>query len=434
MRAALAVFYFRVLGELPYGLTADIAEALRTPDAQRTSSQRRLLRQHYRRQHWEQWDAWERRRQQLQEQLDGIAKQAVRVMVMDDLPERRPTFVLHRGDYQKPLQEVHAGTPAVLPPLPDGPEPARLRLAKWLISPHNPLTARVIVNRHWQMFFGRGLVETAEDFGSQGQRPSHPELLDWLATRLIESGWDIKQLHRDIVLSSAYRQSASVPAEAGELDPENRWWMRGPRYRLPSWMLRDQALAAAGLLSSRFGGPPVKPYQPDGLWAEATFGKIRYQRDTGEALYRRSLYVFWRRIVGPPMFFDAAKRQTCEVRPTRTNTPLQALTEMNETAMVECARAMAQRCLIEGGKTDEERLRYAFRLVTSRWPRREETEILRRRLEDSRRRFQQQPEEARQLLAVGESSRVELGDPIDHAALTVVCNLLLNLDEVLTRE
>ena len=255
----------------------------------------------------------------------SAAQAVTRVMVMEDMPAPRETFILARGSYEKPTEKVTAAVPAALPPLdPDAPR-NRLGLARWLVAPANPLTARVTVNRAWQQFFGNGLVKTPEDFGVQGEKPSHPELLDWLATEFVRSGWDVKALHRLIVTSATYRQASRVPAALAERDPQNRLLARGPRYRLPAWMIRDQALAASGLLVSNLDGPPVKPYQPTGVWEEATFGTKSYAQDHGPALYRRSVYTFWRRIIGPTEFFDTASRQTCVVKPGRTNSPLHAL-------------------------------------------------------------------------------------------------------------
>ena len=279
------------------------------------------------------------------------------------------------------------------------------------------------------MFFGRGLVETSEDFGRQGKRPSHPRLLDWLALRFVRSGWDVKAIHRLIVTSAAYRQSSAWR------DAPPHLLARSPRYRMPSWMLRDQALAASGLLAGRFGGPSVKPYQPAGVWAEATFGKIRYSQDRGERLYRRSMYVFWRRIVGPTMFFDNGKRQTCEVKPARTNTPLHALTTLNETAFVEASRTLAQRVMLEAPQASpEERIALAVRYVLARSPEKDELKILRRRWEFLKEEFAKQPAEAEKLLAVGEAARAKELELAEHAAYAVVCSLLFNLDEALTRE
>jgi hypothetical protein len=375
---------------------------------------------------------------------DAAANAIPRVMVMQDVAKPRDTFVLTRGAYDKHEAKVQPGVPASLPPLPEGAPPNRLALANWVVSPDNPLTARVTVNRFWQQFFGSGLVKTEEDFGVQGERPSHPELLDWLEVEFVSpsaSGgrepavpWDVKRLLRLIVTSATYRQSSKVSPELRERDPENRLLARGPRHRLPAWMLRDQALFASGLMTPTVGGPPVKPYQPPGVWEEATFGFKQYKQDHGEALYRRSLYVFWRRIVGPTMFFDAANRQTCTVRTVTTNTPLHALTTLNETTFVEAARALAQRAMERGGATDADRLAFALRCLTARRPTDRESEILAESLERQRKLFAADPAAAAKLLKVGESPRNEKLDVVEHAALTAVCTLLLNLDEVLTKQ
>jgi hypothetical protein len=326
------------------------------------------------------------------------------------------------------------------------------------------------------MFFGTGLVKTSEDFGVQGELPSHPELLDWLACEFMQptppaplpSGrgekggekvgepdpaktdsplpegrgaggvgnpkpWDTKHLIRLIVTSATYRQSAKVTPELLERDPDNRLLARGPRHRLPSWMIRDQALAASGLLTPTFGGPPVKTYQPAGIWEEATFGNKRYVQDKGEALYRRSLYVFWRRIVGPTMFFDAANRQTCSVKTTMTNTPLHALVTLNETTYVEAARTLAQLALEKGGATDAERLAFAFRRVLARTPTDAEAKVLAGALAKQRKLFAADKDAALKLLKVGDSPRNEKLDATEHAALAAVCLMMLNMDEALNK-
>src|SRR5262249_27920742 len=277
----------------------------------------------------------------------------------------------------------------------------RRGLAAWLVSPTNPLTARVRINRAWQQFFGAGLVRTPEDFGVQGQRPSHPELLDWLAGEFVRSGWDVKALHRRIVTSATYRQSSRVPAALAERDPENRLLARGPRFRLPAWMIRDQALAAGGLLAPRLGGPPVQPHQPRGGWGEAALGNKRYRPGPGEALYRRSVYTFWRRIAGPTGFFDTTSRQVCVVKPSRTNTPLHALTTLNDTTYVEAARALAQRALRSAGPSDAERIDRAFRLVLARAPADDERRVLLGALERSRREVAADRAAAGRMLAAG---------------------------------
>ncbi|MBI1374750.1 MAG: DUF1553 domain-containing protein [Phycisphaera sp.] len=369
---------------------------------------------------------------------DNIGKEAnaIKVMVMDELPadKRRTTAILAKGAYDKPGEVVHEGTPAILPPLASDDRPTRLDLARWLVRPDHPLTARVTVNRYWQQFFGTGLVKTTEDFGTQGERPSHPELLDWLASEFIRSGWDVKHMHKLIVTSATYRQSSRVDSELLERDPHNRLLARAPRYRMPSWMLRDQALFVSGLMTEKLGGPPVMPYQPKGIWAEATFGKKHYTQDPGDKLYRRSVYTFWRRIVGPPVFFDVAKRQTCEVKVARTNSPLHALVTMNDVTYVEAARAMAQRVLQTAGEDPTQRATLAFRLVASRKPSAAELDVMTGRVDELRRQYAGDAKAAKELLAVGDSPRDEKLDPVEHAAYTGLCLMLLNLDETLTKE
>ncbi|MBV8315854.1 MAG: PSD1 domain-containing protein [Planctomycetaceae bacterium] len=365
---------------------------------------------------------------------DGFSKTIPRVMVMEDMPRPRETFLLARGSYEKPTEKVDPDVPASLPPLPPGAPRNRLGLARWLVSPDNPLTARVTVNRAWQQFFGIGLVKTPEDFGVQGEAPTHPELLDWLATEFVRTGWDLKRLHRLIVTSATYRQSSRIPPALAERDPRNRLLARGPRFRLPAWMIRDQALAASGLLVRKVGGPPVKPYQPEGVWEEATFGTKRYQRDKGEALYRRSVYTFWRRIVGPTEFFDNAARQTCVVKPTRTNTPLHALTTLNDVTYVEAARAMAERVLTTAGSSPDERVELAFRLVLARKPTAEEARVLLASVARVGREFAADREAAKKYLAAGDSPRNQALDPVEHATFAVLCSAILNLDEALIKE
>jgi hypothetical protein len=429
-------FYFNKTSDSIFGIPTDVAAALKIDPKDRDSKHRKLLRDHYRSKNWPRWKTLSKSRDRLTKQISGIDGQAATVMVMDDLPkdQTRKTLILDRGGYDKPTDiAVGPGTPAVLPPLPANASGDRLSLATWLVDPDHPLTARVTVNRYWQTFFGRGIVESTEDFGSQGSRPTHPDLLDWLAVRFIQSGWNVKQIHKLIVMSATYRQSSRLTRQSIRDDPENKWFARAPRYRLPSWMLRDQALAISGLLSPKIGGPSVKPYQPDDIWAEATFGKIRYSPDSGEKLYRRSLYIFWRRIVGPTMFFDGAKRQTCEVKPTRTNTPLHALTTLNETTFVESARQMAQR-VIEESDRPQHRLENAFRLATARLPTQRELNVLSNRLTKLETDFESDPDGAAKLLSVGQSPTNKNIDPAEHAAYTVICSILMNLDETLSKQ
>lgn len=359
----------------------------------------------------------------------------VKVMVMDTRDKPRHTMILVKGIYNDVTdRKATAAVPNMLPPLPsiEGQPNTRLELARWIVSPENPLTARVTVNRYWQTFFGRGIVTTPDDFGLQGAQPSHPDLLDWLAVEFVESGWDVKHIHRLIVTSDTYRQSARVTPELLQIDPVNQLLTRAPRYRMPSWMLRDQALATSGLLAPTLGGPPVRPYQPDGIWAEATFGKKTYQVDSGKKLYRRSIYTFWRRIIGPTMFFDAARRQTCQVKRNLTNTPLHALTTLNDVTYVEAARVLARRAQ-QGHTTTKDRISWAFQVLTSRPPNDAELSLLEKRLAAYTKTFSDEPERATQLLSVGETPRDASFLPAEHAAYTALFNTLMNLDEALVK-
>ncbi|MEX0679177.1 MAG: DUF1553 domain-containing protein [Pirellulales bacterium] len=356
------------------------------------------------------------------------------VMVMQEMPTPRETFLLERGQYDKPGEKVSPGVPASLHPLAPGVPQDRLAFARWLVDPANPLTARVAVNHFWQSYFGAGIVKTVDDFGAQGDAPSHPELLDWLAVEFMASGWDVKGLQKLIVTSATYRQSSQLTPERLERDPENRLLARGPRLRLPAEAIRDSALAASGLLVERVGGPSVKPYQPPGLWKELTGGGD-FEQEHGEGLYRRSLYTFWKRTIAPPSMitFDASAREACSVRETRTNTPLQALALLNEVTFVEAARALAARVMREAGQPDE-RIALAFRLAASRPPSDNELSILGGSLVRHLRKFRRQPEDAAKLLKVGEAPADGRLDPCELAAYTAVANLILNLDEVITKE
>ncbi|HTM47325.1 MAG TPA: DUF1553 domain-containing protein [Bryobacteraceae bacterium] len=358
------------------------------------------------------------------------------VMVMAESPTPKETHLLIRGAYDNPGEKVQPGVPAALPALPARAPNNRLGFAKWLIDPGNPLLARVTVNRFWQMYFGTGLVKTVEDFGVQGEWPSHPELLDWLATEFIRTGWNVKAMQKLIVTSAAYRQSSKAAPELRQRDPDNRLLARGPRLRLPAETIRDQALYAAGLLKEKTGGPSVKPYQPTGLWKELTMGGLDYVQDKGEDLYRRSLYIYRKRTVSPPIManFDASGRESCEVRETRTNTPLQALNLMNDVTFVEAARFLGQRMLREGGADPVARLRYGFRLVTGRAPSDQEREVLLGSLRFHLDHFSDKPQEAHALLSQGESRCDPALDEKELAAYASVGSLLLNLDETITKE
>ena len=357
------------------------------------------------------------------------------VMVMQEMPARRDTFLLNRGQYDRPGEIVAPGIPAALHALPQSAPNNRLGYAQWLISKENPLTARVTVNRFWQMYFGVGLVKTVEDFGSQGDAPSHPELLDWLAVEFVESGWDVKALQKKILMSATYRQASRISEDLMQRDPENRLLARGPRFRLSAEMVRDQALNLAGLLVEKTGGPSVKPYQPAGVWSDLTNGGD-YKADHGDNLYRRSLYTFWKRTIAPPsmMTFDASGRESCVVRENRTNTPLQALTLMNDVAYVEAARKMAERMMTEGGLTPAARIDYGMLLATARHANAQESSVLADGYQAQLDRYKTNREAALRLLSQGESRRNEKLDAGELAAYTLVASLLLNLDETVTKE
>jgi hypothetical protein len=313
--------------------------------------------------------------------------------------------------------------------------PNRLGLARWLVDPTNPLMARVAVNRFWQMYFGVGIVKTSEDFGSQGDAPSHPELLDWLATEFVRTGWDVKALQKTIVMSATYQQASRVSPELLAKDPDNRLFARGPSMRLSADLVRDQALAIAGLLVNKIGGPSVKPYQPEGLWNEIGGGGA-YVQDHGDGLYRRSLYTFWRRSIPPPSManFDASARESHMVRPVVTNTPLQALDLMNDVAYVEAARVFAERAMKEGGTMPAERINYAFRLATARLPKPSEAAILLNAFRQNSELFKAKPDAALKYVSHGEHPRNTRFDLNELAAYTSVTSLILNLNETVTKE
>ncbi|MCW5978376.1 MAG: DUF1553 domain-containing protein [Bryobacteraceae bacterium] len=355
------------------------------------------------------------------------------VMVMSEKQPLRETHLLKRGAYDNPGEAVTAAVPSFLPPMGAGVPNNRLGLARWLVSPENPLTARVTVNRFWQMYFGVGLVKTTEDFGAQGEWPVNPELLDWLATEFMRTGWDVKALLKTVVMSATYRQSSKATPELLQKDPDNRLLARGPRIRLSPEMIRDQALAVSGLLVEKTGGPSVKPYQPPGLWQELG-GGAGYVPDKGEGLYRRTLYTYWKRTAPPPslIIFDSPTRETCAVRETRTNTPLQALALMNDVAYVEASRKLAER-MMAGGRAVADRLDHGFRLATGRPPKPEEMDLLRRAFETFAARYRGDKKAAARLLSHGESPRDFKLDPRELAAYASVASLVLNLDEVITK-
>jgi hypothetical protein len=356
------------------------------------------------------------------------------VMVMEE-GKPRQAFVLKRGAYDNPGEKVQPGVPAVLPPVKSEWPANRLGLARWLVDRSNPLTARVTVNRFWQMYFGNGLVKTVQDFGSQGEWPAHLDLLDWLATDFMESGWNVKALQKTIVTSATYRQSSAVTPELVQKDPENRLLARGARLRLGPDILRDQALELAGLLVEKIGGPSVKPYQPAGLWQELAGGD-GYKRDKGDGLYRRSLYTYWKRTIAPPFMvnFDSPNREVCTVRETRTNTPLQALNLMNDVTFLEASRKLAERVMREGGKKPEERIDFAYRLVLAREPKPDEKQVVLDTLKGFEARYRADRDASKKFLEQGDSPRAGKLDSRELAAYTAIASVMLNLDETVTKQ
>jgi mono/diheme cytochrome c family protein len=359
------------------------------------------------------------------------------LMVMQETATPRPAYLLRRGAYDAPAEKVERAVPAVFPAMPEQFPNNRLGFARWLVSAENPLTARVQVNRLWQMLFGTGLVKTVEDFGSQGELPSHPELLDWLATEFQQNGWNVKASLKTMVMSATYRQSSKAAAELLQRDPENRLLARGARFRLPAEMIRDQALLTSGLLAERLGGPSVKPYQPAGLWKDMTFSNMtNYDQAKDEGLWRRSLYTFWKRtILNPAMLtFDATGREFCKVRETRTNTPLQALNLMNDTTYIEAARMLAQRMMLECSNRPDQRLAWAFRSLTSRSPSEAEQKVLLDSFSAQLAYFRKHPEKAETLLTIGEKRNNNKLDAAELAAYAMTASLILNLDETITKQ
>ena len=428
------------------GVPSAIGLALAVEPGKRTDAQKESVRDYYRSAVDPEGKRLSARLADLKGKREALDRSIPTAMIMQEMSKPRDTFLLLRGQYDKKGDQVRADVPAILPPLPDDAVRNRLTLAQWLVDPKHPLVGRVTVNRYWQTFFGTGLVKTAEDFGSQGEAPSHPELLDWLAVDFVspEVGkpWDVKRLVKRIVTSAAYRQ-ASVVTPAGLLkDPENRLLARGSRYRLAAEFIRDQALAVSGLLNPSIGGKSVSPYQPPGLWEElasredgANWTAQSYTQSHGADLYRRTMYTYWKRTSPPPTLvtFDAPDRETCTVRRARTNTPLQALVLMNDPTYVEASRKLAERVLKEGGSTDESRLSFAFRLATARAPLPEERAILKRVLDLRRVAYRREKPQAEKLLKVGESARDSKLDPTEVAAWTAVSSVILNLDETVTR-
>lgn len=376
-----------------------------------------------------------RRADAARQQLRTYESQAgeVKVMVMHDREQPRDTFVLQRGVWDQHGEQVTPGVPAAVLEWPQEKTQTRLDLAHWIVSPDNPLTARVVANQLWQICFGAGLVRTPEDFGLQGEVPVHPELLDWLAVELVESGWDVKHVMRLIVTSETYQQSSKFTPELLEQDPENKLLARGARFRLPSWMIRDAALQASGLLDESLGGPPMMPYQPRGVWEALFKGRFTYEPSQGDIQFRRTLYAFWRRSSTPTYLFDVAPRRICEVRPRRTNTPLHALTLMNDLSQLEAARSLAVQ-MVATESPPAERIDWLFQRVLSRSATTAEVATLEPQLTAWLAEYRQSPDEARMLLDFGQPERNVDQQMADTAAYTVLASLVLNLDEAITHE
>ena len=426
------------IGKVP----AAIAQILAIPADKRDGKQRETLQKHYRASVSPILKEPAAQLEKLRAEQKTVQKQVPNVMVMQQMDKPRETHILVRGQYNQPGDQVGPGTPASLPPLPADAPPNRLGLARWLIDPQHPLTARVAVNRFWKNFMGTGIVKTVSDFGAQGEWPSHPELLDWLAVEFTASGWDVKHLAQLIVMSATYRQSAKVTPEMKERDPYNRLYARGPRFRLSAEEIRDSALAVSGLLDPRIGGPSASPYQPEGLWQELSsrtdsgnWTAQVFVQSHGPDLYRRSMYTFWKRTCPPPQMqtFDAPDRETCTVNRERTNTPLQALVLLNDPTYVEAARILAERMMTQGGATPAERIRFAFRLATARAPSERETAVLTELFLKQKSRYSERRDEALKLLGNGETKRKPALDPAELAAWTNVASTILNLDETVTK-
>ena len=371
----------------------------------------------------------------LRKELDDIKPVALPVMRELTDSKKRETRILNKGNFLDPGEKVEPGVPAAFTPFPLQAPANRLGLARWLVNRDNPLTARVAVNRLWAQFYGLGIVETEEDFGTQGALPSHRDLLDWLAVEFMDKGWDMKAILKTMVMSATYRQSSRVSPSLLEKDPRNRLYSRGPRRRLDAEMVRDQALALSGLLARKIGGPSVYPIQPDGLWRAAFNGERTWPTSKGEDRYRRGLYTFWRRTVPYPSMatFDAPSRETCTVRRIHTNTPLQAFVTMNDPVYVEASQALGRRLIREGGKTVADRVRYGLGLCLSRPPNDEQVKTVMELYETELSHYRAQEAEAKRLAVEPLGPLPDGSDAAEAAAWTSVANVLLNLDGVLTK-
>nr|WP_298793522.1 PSD1 and planctomycete cytochrome C domain-containing protein [uncultured Allomuricauda sp.] len=371
--------------------------------------------------------------------MTNVSEPKLEIMVMQDMPNPRETFVLNRGVYDQPTDQVFPGTPEDILPFPEEFPRNRLGLSKWLFDEKNPLTSRVAINRIWQRMFGKGLVESSYDFGNQGALPSHPELLDYLAVKFRTEGWNIKQMMKYMALSATYQQSTEISAEMNEKDPENTYLARAPRLRLSAEMIRDQALKISGLLNAEVGGPSVKPYQPEGIWEETTGGgggsTATYVQSSGKDLYRKSLYTFWKRTVPPPsmMTFDASSRDLCTVKRQETNTPLQALVLLNDPQLIEAARALAIKTLGATGQDLTDQISFIFQSATSRKPKEEELTILNELYQSSLERIKTGEVIPDEYLSIGEFENTENLPADQLAALALTAHTILNLDETISR-
>ena len=435
-------FYARELSATDVALIAGsnpLAEIISIPTASRTDSQQSTLRNYFLEKIDLHYQALKKHCDRLEREQAEVEKTVPTTMVMQEREQPRETFVLDGGDYRYETTKVTPATPAILPALASAPK-NRLGLAQWLVDPQNPLTARVTVNRFWQMYFGDGLVRTPEDFGTRGELPTHPELLDWLAVEFVESGWDVKHMQKLIVLSATYRQSSRVSRQQLAKDRMNRLIARGPRSRLDAEFIRDQALEVSGLLTEQIGGKSVYPYQPPGLWKEISFNPLEftaqvYVQSRGEDLYRRGVYSFWKRSVPPPSMsiLGAPDREVCTVRRPRPSTPLDALVLMNDPTFIEAARGLARRMMREAGPDYRERIAHGFRLATSRRCTPAELDVLADNFLAELKDFKSGNSTAMQLLNVGESSRDESLDVSEYTAYTIIASMILNLHETITK-
>jgi hypothetical protein len=423
-------------GRLPF--EDYVAEVTQKPESQWSEDQRHAVNQFYLNRLDESYRSAAAEVREIDAQLQKLSEGGDLTLVAWEKPTIAYANVLTRGIYSARVERVEANTPHYLPSLPAGEAHNRLALARWTVSPENPLTARVTVNRMWAELFGAGLVETTEDFGIMGQRPSHPELLDWLAVEFRESGWDVKHMYKLMVMSAAYRQSAKSTPEQLAKDPRNALLSHGPRFRMDAEMVRDVALESGGLLIGRIGGPSVKPYQPANIWEQIGIGgsdTLHYAQDHGDALYRRSMYSYWKRMAMLPDMdaFDAPMRDVVCTRRQRTDTPLQALVTMNDVPWVEAARALAQRVILEGGHEPEQRIDLMSRILLAHDATPKMAAVLEDSLDQMKKHYAADPRAAHALVEVGESKHNASIPETELAAWTMVASEMLNLDETVTK-